>query len=568
MAQQTTAKLRIESTLTNAIQDSGIRAISLYGPWGTGKTHVVTEFFKKKGTMALLKSHQCQFAYVSFFGLTSILEARQQLCLAALSDPSKRVLSIFKKAGKALPTEVVFGGMSLDLSKLGSLGTNYIEDQALRDLVICIDDLERVPDSFKAREILGFISELTERRGCKCIVVHNRDRLTPDQRAVMDEQHEKIFDLTIEFKPSPSENAAVGICDLGWRAIGTPVFATFQNANIRIMKRFEWALRIIASEFPGTAQDIWPEIVRHTAILVIIKHAHSDVIRDLATVYMPKGMSAAVAKALTGSPAKRGEVPDPIRGYLDDLNYEIAAYDPEIGTLLNTGHLDKESFGAHVIEEKDKAKRLQTEEELGALWDDIRSRFVLEPKKYISRIKAFLKKRTHLRSVDYLDICNMLLELEPNEVNKRLVAKKIGSAIQGIPSNRRPDVIKRFPALLSSKVLELVPEAKSADGPKIQEVLKALAGSESSWDPQQFQNLAMFTDDEIYRALVSGRGDQFVFHLRRLMDRVQATPVENANTLKSRLETIAERIRSLNAVTRFQVDLYIRPVKGSSWGAL
>jgi len=559
MATQPAAE-RVESILVNLIQDSGIRAVNLFGPWGTGKTFVVSEFFKKRNTTELLSSHKFRFAYASFFGLNSILEAKQQLCLAALADPDKRGLSLFKKATSAIPTTVEVGGISLDLASLGSLATNYVEDQALRDLVVCIDDLERAPESLKMRDILGFISELTERRGCKCVVIYNRDRLTAEQKAVIDDQHEKVFDLSIEFKPTAAENAPIGIGRVEWRRIAEPVFAAFQNANIRIMKRFEWLVRTLLPLIPATAKSVLPEIVQHAAILTIIKHAHSDVIRDLSLVYRPSGASAAMIKTLMGTPSTRGQVPSPFQGYLDDLGYVIAAYDGDLDSLLTTGFIDPASLREHAGEEAEKAKRLKTEAELGKLWDDLRAGFVLDPELYTTRIKRFLKKQTHLRPIDYIDVCNLLLAIDPSENNTRLVVQKIGPAIKGIPTNRRAEAFRSFAYLKASKIFEQVPEVRSTKGPSIAEVIKSLAGSESSWDPSQYQALETFSDDEIISELTTKRGNDAVLRLRRLVERLDATAVGNAKALKPRLQAITERISNINLVTRFQVDMYIKRV--------
>jgi hypothetical protein len=60
-------------------------------------------------------------------------------------------------------------------------------------------DLERRDDKVPVKDVFGLISELTEERGCKCLLILNSERLEKQDSEDFRTMEEKVFDLRLEY---------------------------------------------------------------------------------------------------------------------------------------------------------------------------------------------------------------------------------------------------------------------------------------------------------------------------------------------------------------------------------
>jgi hypothetical protein len=180
-------------TLTHAFRSLAttqeLRAVLVDGPWGAGKTYFAKKFAKDNAQ--LIEDAKLRFVYVSLFGITSLSEVRSRICLSyGASDGWKNFAAKVK-----FPSSVA----GFDLGNLGDLAKEYAEDRILKNLYVCIDDLERAEHNLEITEVLGLVSELTQDRSCKCVLLLNSIEMGGAD--ALRKYSEKVFDLELGFNP-------------------------------------------------------------------------------------------------------------------------------------------------------------------------------------------------------------------------------------------------------------------------------------------------------------------------------------------------------------------------------
>jgi hypothetical protein len=108
----------------------------------------------------------------------------------------------------------------------------------------------------------------------------------------------------------------------------------------------------------------------------------------------------------------------------------------------------------------------------------------------------------------------VLLEIDKSAETKAMVAEKLTHVFRGVPPALRKQNVDRFPRILSANVMDAIPFEPKIDGPILSEVIKEIAGSNGSWNPQLYPQLAQFSDDALHAhflavtLLTSDRSDE------------------------------------------------------------
>ncbi|PWS33371.1 hypothetical protein [Pedobacter paludis] len=233
--------------------------ICIKGKWGVGKTYSWNRFISDvagKNALGLKR-----YAYVSLFGLNSLKEVKYAIFESTLASanlavgPDENSLkSNYKSARKYLPK---IGGA---LSKL-PIVESYLGSSesalffAVRNQLICIDDLERAGSSLSVQDVLGLVTMLKEQRQCKVAILLNEAELNEKDRVDFNRQLEKVADVAFEFSPTAQETADICFPDkIGVQKNLHYNCTALEIVNIRIIKKIEYFTNrlseIIAKEYP------------------------------------------------------------------------------------------------------------------------------------------------------------------------------------------------------------------------------------------------------------------------------------------------------------------------------
>jgi len=216
---QTLALAEIKRFLSNPNPE----VLSISGRWGVGKTYAWDETLKEMRSTTTLRS----YAYVSAFGLRTLDSLKTAIVQSTVSLDGKELeptvdsfldhLTSVAGARKLLGegTRKSFALWSKGVSTLpyvGKLADLLAPGAALliRKQIVCIDDIERAGDGLNVADILGLVSSLRERKGCKVVLLLNEDNLG-DQGLKYREYLEKVVDQAIKFRPTAKESAEAAL---------------------------------------------------------------------------------------------------------------------------------------------------------------------------------------------------------------------------------------------------------------------------------------------------------------------------------------------------------------------
>lgn len=539
-----------EAALRKLIQNSSpLRAVAITGQWGCGKTHLVNTYLKSAEAGGILQDSDLKFVYVSLFGLTTLSEVRRRISTIVVGEHAERLLGVATWiSGKVIPQAASEG-----LAFIAGTANAVVEDKVTRRLVVCFDDLERVNGTISESDLFGLISELTEQRECKCILIFNREKLDADAKSKTATQEEKIFDLVLDYRPTIAENLVHGIEDKKTRELVEPVFEAFENSNIRIMRRLTWVLEQITASGAPNINEVKPRLLRNAAVLCIVKYACADSLSNLDVLCEPNNSAA----ELFGYSDFAKEVPESLRVLLKTLDHTPADFDKCIVGLLTHGALDESSFAQAIANVYEEQRHNAEREELHSIWESLRQGFDQTSANFGKRLTSFLnKKHESIHPKEIASLCDLLLTVAPSVDAQALVRQLFSPFIRGCPTQQRAEVMKTYPAIELLKIHEAEPYSPPVGRRSLSEVFEPIAGRLDSWDSSGSSELDGFSDEEIETFLLGHKSPIAFAQFKNLLERVGgnlSNPTEKAKQRHARLSAILDRIAARDPLYHYQI---------------
>ncbi|HAU1200845.1 TPA: P-loop NTPase fold protein [Legionella pneumophila] len=189
----------IEEHIIAFLNTNKAEVLALYGKWGIGKTFLWNKITENKNFAPNYK----KYSYVSLFGINSINELKTATIvnMENLGEQEKNWL------GKSKTTKELYSlAKDLPIFKHYTPFADAYLHSTIKDMVICIDDIERKGKNLSSDELLGWISHLKESKNCKIVIIYNDEKLN-DER--FQELNEKVVDKRLSLTLSPLE-----ICDI------------------------------------------------------------------------------------------------------------------------------------------------------------------------------------------------------------------------------------------------------------------------------------------------------------------------------------------------------------------
>jgi hypothetical protein len=147
-----------------------INTLCIAGKWGVGKTYTwQTELDRARAARSVgLK----RYFYVSLFGINSLEGLKLSIFenLEFLDTPPASRLEQAVHTAKSVAAQAKkWSDLASALPALAKAGPLYFS--AVRNQIICIDDLERRGSGLSVKDVFGLISFLREQRGCKIVLL-------------------------------------------------------------------------------------------------------------------------------------------------------------------------------------------------------------------------------------------------------------------------------------------------------------------------------------------------------------------------------------------------------------
>ena len=199
--------LRMEKVIVNYLKMETSYALLINGRRGIGKT-----FFVKDRVIPKIKNIEVfhdatktyKPIYISLYGLKSMDEVFTLMAIEFMPWLNSKGVKIGLSIGK-----LVTRGL-LNINKAGDVDT-YLKDLSAtakhaidtKDFVIIFDDLDRIADTLKIGEIVGFINSLVEHENNKILVIADEEQLASEAYNAV---REKTIGTVIEYASTFSFN--------------------------------------------------------------------------------------------------------------------------------------------------------------------------------------------------------------------------------------------------------------------------------------------------------------------------------------------------------------------------
>lgn len=210
-------------------------AIVITGDWGSGKTYYFEH--KLKGLIKntqLIKDAQKRYTpiSISLFGINSIDEIQTQIILNLYPILKNRKTKLAANLGKALFKGILnMKGLDDYYKIVAEMEVEKKDWIKFDELVLVLDDLERISKSLAIEEVIGFVNSLVEHENVKVILIANEDKIdSPDYKKIK----EKVIGNTIEFQPDLT-SAFQGLTK---NFEGFPLYQEFLKTNRELILDF------------------------------------------------------------------------------------------------------------------------------------------------------------------------------------------------------------------------------------------------------------------------------------------------------------------------------------------
>lgn len=226
------------------LKEKAPAVLCIRGKWGTGKTFAWSTYLREavdRGELAGGTS-----SYVSLFGINSLTDLKSAIFENSVtgkslgSEPTSETYAINLTQAFGRQSNKAFKGI-LGLLSLGSFSDLIAPAVffAVRNQIVCIDDIERKGSGLSLGDVLGLCSYLKEHRNCKVALILNDAELKKEEEEFKT-YFEKVIDVPIAFNPTPKECADLVL------PIGTPMerrihrcVIALRITNIRVIKRIQ-----------------------------------------------------------------------------------------------------------------------------------------------------------------------------------------------------------------------------------------------------------------------------------------------------------------------------------------
>jgi hypothetical protein len=218
--------------------------LCITGKWGVGKTYSWSHYLldaRRENRIALNR-----YAYVSLFGQNSLDDLKYALFESTIPLDQLEGGPNLGSFEASLHFGEKWGRRLLQFSNVAPLGRAILSGAgrtlflAVRDQIVCIDDLERHGKGLEVKDVLGMLSFLKEQRQCKIVLLLNDEKLVGDAQKDFSLQLEKVVDTRIAFVPTPQEAAAIGVsADASFREALVAHCVALGITNIRVIKKLE-----------------------------------------------------------------------------------------------------------------------------------------------------------------------------------------------------------------------------------------------------------------------------------------------------------------------------------------
>jgi hypothetical protein len=373
----------VKTAIWEALNNPSISIVCLVGRWGVGKTHLWKSIIEERGRD--LQSMYPRYAYVSLFGLRAISDLKSSLLLESSETESlghdssicdskwwaaakRKKSALIKRLQKSANQLGMIGKATAEAIQLG---LDAFDFRAVRNCLICLDDLERMAPELEAIEVMGLIETLARERECKVFLIFSPDDLGDASKNSLNLFREKIFDKEIHFDPPTTYG--INIISQGHDSNTVNALRKVADAlglkNVRVLRKVIVGFEDVLSHLPELSLPVKQSLMNSLGVLYYCHLVRGDgvptVDEVLAIEFVP--------------PIQKSNGDQYNTKHIEFLQkagwvYPSAA-DRFLASYIEKGVCDWQGLSAEMKIENEEIKISSCREQIQKIWDEYRRSF-------------------------------------------------------------------------------------------------------------------------------------------------------------------------------------------------
>lgn len=526
------------------LNDPQSEVLVIKGNWGVGKTYTwqkLIEYENKNNNIS-----RGYYSYVSLFGINSLESFKysifEQVIPANMIGDSPSIETLRKNTI----------GLSQSLGRKGiSLFRNasFIKDfnpaleslafLSVRNMIICIDDLERKSCSLSLKDVLGITTLLKEQKSCKVVLILNDEDNNIDEYK---KYREKAVDIEIEFRPTPEECAdiALGRSETQLNYIRLNCIK-LSIVNIRLIKKIERLYQKLIPLLNGYEEEIIEQAVSSITLYSwCLYHGFDGEVPTIDYVTREYSMFDIGSDNKSEQKKKWDSI-------ISNYGYESTdSLDLVIADSVRSGYLVEDDIYKKATEKNKEILSSKAKQSLYEAWNKFRNNFNKNQDEVVeSFYKSFRESCGEISPSHVDNIVSLLRELDEYKIANELIDLYISS------HQDRPEVFDLNSDPFSEEIRDtrlrnrLYEEHKKNNKqPRAREVLKRIAGK-NGWGDTDERVLSETSSQEYYEIFKDESGIQLPVYIRACLNfgefnNASERQLEIANKASEALKMIAQ----------------------------
>lgn len=526
----------VEEVLAAFLADPSPGVLALKGEWGVGKTYLWNRYIEKQHKAAGCDS----YAYASVFGVTNTAELRRTLftSLRPLDPAAKSKVSFWKRLSSSAARHMDVGfsaGVNVEL-KNTELWADAVENQALRGMVVCLDDLERKEETLSASALLGFVTGLRDERDCKVVLLFNEAKAAANKEfaPVLAEFREKVIDREILLNPTVPECFRLIFDDPRFEAAAakptpsTPfqpadgrtlleIFEAGKVSNIRVLKKTRQAIEYFEGQMAAKYRRLWPTFIRQIVKLCYLHYCHEKdfAVRDIADHKRWINIYAKTSKE------NREEV---LKRYapMEKIGYQMRPADELIVAYLEAGFVSWSEADSLLAKLETEQANVELGVQYRATWDRYWDNFQASQAEVLDGQRAFL--RAHHAKMSVGEISQLLDFLESFGAAPAEEQILVDAIDAWVTANPDPSPFDSDPGGVSKKAAQLLRDrqARVVFQKPIGEAVVMMTGS-GGWNDRDVRYLMNYTEADFLAWLKTSTDTRLLHRLKVFRERFEGS---------------------------------------------
>jgi hypothetical protein len=556
----------VRSVIHRFIASESAAVLVLRGAWGVGKTH-----FWKSCISEHLDASRRSYSYVSMFGISTI----QQLQLSVFVNARDLEIGgqgkghvIASVTDKLRPAKGIFRGITRLLpdswAKQVTFAIDSVIPHMISDLLICLDDFERIPrDGMQMEEVLGFVTTLKEEKNCKVVLIFN-DAELGERSEVYQRYREKVVDVDLVFAPTVAEAADLALPrDHPFGSLIREKLEILGVNNIRLVRRMLANVDQITPLLTDAQQSIAHMVIAMTLLLTWVELDSSPNRPTLASIRNFNSMASLIARERARDRNEK-EQPEEHEGALWEeilRRFGFTSFDTcdeAIARVISQGFVEGSGLEAEIKNLKDEANAVEAEERFVGAWRLYHDSLEDDEAEIVRIIESTFDAAAPRVTPGNVDsTIGLLRNLGRDDVADSLITRYMKIRGKEV-ALFDPDNLRIFGSIKDSKFREACERQfeRVRELPTLSEALGEIAKGKG-WSQEQIAVLSSASSEMLYQAFKSTEDGRFTGMaeacLRFADDPAREQIAENAEIALKRIAK-ESRINKLRISNKFGIS--------------